>query len=201
LVLASASPRRLELLRGAGLEPLVRVPRVDESPRPAEPAHLRVARLATEKARAVASDLRASIARAVVLGADTEVVIDGFALGKPRDAAEAREMLRRLSGRTHEVLTGVHVLRLDDPRSTTAVEVTRVTFAAFDDSVAREYALGDEPLDKAGAYAIQGDGARLVSRVDGSLANVVGLPVERLDLWLERIGLVRSDLDSSAGSA
>jgi len=194
LVLASASPRRLELLRGAGVDPLVLAPRVEETPRRDEPPELRVSRLATAKARAVAADLAARLPLAVVLGADTEVALDGLALGKPKDAVEAAAMLRALSGRAHDVLTGVHLLRLDDPRTTTSVVVTRVRFRAYDEAVVRDYVRCGEPLDKAGAYGIQGRGARLVESIDGSWSNVVGLPVEALDDWLARIGLGRGDL-------
>ncbi len=194
LVLASASPRRLALLRGAGIEPLVRPSAVDEAERPDEPPERRVARLATEKAGAVARRLESELPRAVVLGADTEVALDGRALGKPGSGADAVAMLRALAGRTHDVLTGVHLVRVDDGRSTTAVARTRVTFHAYDDAVIDEYVASGEPLDKAGAYGIQGLGARLVAAVDGSWSNVVGLPVEELDRWLGQLGLERSDL-------
>jgi septum formation protein len=194
LVLASASPRRLALLRDAGIEPLVRASAVDEAERPDESPERRVARLATEKARAVARLLDHELPLAVVVGADTEVALDGRALGKPESAAAAGAMLRALAGRTHDVLTGVHVVRVDDGRSTTAVARTRVTFHAYDDAVIDEYVASGEPLDKAGAYGIQGLGARLVAAVDGSWSNVVGLPVEELDHWLARIGLERREL-------
>ncbi len=194
LILASASPRRLELLRGAGLDPRVVVPRVDETVRPGEAPEARVARLAIEKVHAVELDLAAQAQLAVVLGADTEVVLDGRPLGKPRDAVEAAAMLRALRGRVHEVLTGVHLLRRDEQRSATAVAVTRVRFRSFDDATLAAYVATGEPLDKAGAYGIQGHGASLVESVDGSWSNVVGLPVEQLPAWLERIGLRMEDL-------
>jgi len=193
LFLASASPRRLELLREAGFDPCVVVSRVDEALLPEEPPERRVTRLATGKASAVAVELAARWPLAVVLGADTEVVLDGLALGKPRDAVEATAMLRALSGRTHDVLTGVHLLRLDEPRTTTAVRVTRVTFRAYDDRLVHDYVRSGEPLDKAGAYGIQGRGVELVESVDGSWSNVVGLPVEDLEGWLARIGVAREE--------
>jgi len=194
LVLASASPRRLELVRGAGLDPRVVAPRIDETARAGEPPDLRVSRLAREKAQAVADDLVTRIPCAVVLAADTEVVLDGLALGKPRDPADAAAMLRALRGRGHDVLTGVHVLRLDEPRSASSVTLTHVRFRSYDDAVLRAYVASGEPLDKAGAYGIQGLGAELVESVDGSWTNVVGLPVEQLPEWLDRIGIRLADL-------
>jgi len=149
--------------------------------------------LTRERVLAVAVELAARWPLAVVLGADTEVVLDGLALGKPRDAVEATAMLRALSGRTHDVLTGVHLLRLDEPRTTTAVRVTRVTFRAYDDRLVHDYVRSGEPLDKAGAYGIQGRGVELVESVDGSWSNVVGLPVEDLEGWLARIGVAREE--------
>jgi septum formation protein len=194
MILASASPRRLALLRGAGIEPVVRTPAIEEGERQDEPPEQLVRRLATEKARAVARTMQRELLRSVVLGADTEVALDGRALGKPAGADEARAMLRALAGRTHDVLTGVHLVRLDDGRSTTAIARTRVTFRAYDDAVIQEYVRTGEPFDKAGAYGIQGQGARLVASIDGSWSNVVGLPIEELDRWLAEVGLARSDL-------
>ena len=194
LVLASASPRRLALLCDAAIAPLVRASAIDETARPNEPPERRVARLAREKARAVAHEIAGQLALAVVLGADTEVALDGRALGKPESAADARAMLRALAGRTHDVLTGVHLMRVDDGRSTTAVARTRVTFHAYGEAIVDRYVESGEPLDKAGAYGIQGLGVQLVSSVDGLWTNVVGLPVEDLDHWLARIGLERREL-------
>lgn len=171
LVLASESPRRLELLRLAGYEPVVRAAGVDEAAVAGEVPAAYVARLARSKALAVA---RAG--NEVVLGADTAVVADGEALGKPVDAADARVMLARLCGREHEVLTGVAVRGRDDSLEETVVATTVLLTALTDEAIARYVATG-EPLDKAGAYGIQGIGATLVERIDGSWTNVVGLPV------------------------
>jgi len=188
LLLASASPRRLDLLRGAGLEPIVAPVPVDEAVLPGEPAGRMVTRLAEAKGRAAARrEIRAG--NWLVLAADTAVVIEGSALGKPADAEMAVEMLERLRGKTHEVLTGVFLLRSDDGRHTTAVETTRVSFLDYDEATLRSYVASGEPMDKAGGYGIQGAGKRLVRHVDGSWSNVVGLPVERLSEWLARIGL------------
>lgn len=186
IVLASASPRRLSLLRSIGLEPEVRPPRVDETRSAGEPASRFVGRLAADKARAAAEGLAGP---ALVLAADTAVVIDGEPLGKPADADEARRILRRLSSREHEVLTGVCALVL--PRGETAglVESTRVRFRDIDDRLLDWYVGTGEPLDKAGAYGIQERGAVLVERIEGSWTNVVGLPVERLPDLLAGLGV------------
>lgn len=144
---------------------------VDESPRPGETPQAYVERLAIEKARVVATVRR----DALVIGADTTVVVDGEALGKPSDRAGAASMLRRLSGRSHDVLTGVAVI---GPRSTkSAVERTRVWFDPMTDAEIDRYVSSGEPLDKAGAYAIQGLASRYIPRIEGSYTNVVGLPV------------------------
>jgi len=193
LLLASASPRRLELLRGARLDPVVAPAPVDERRLPDEPVERMVARLAEAKGRAALRRAPPG-ARWLILAADTAVVIEGRALGKPRDAEEALEMLRSLCGKTHEVLTGVFLLRADDGRSRVGVETTRVSFLDYDDRLARDYVAGGEPMDKAGAYAIQGGGRRLVRAVDGSWSNVVGLPMERLPEWLAGLGLTLDDL-------
>ena len=147
-----------------------------------------MAAVALDKARAVAREWTGG--PAVVLGADTEVVLDGRYLGKPRDAADAARMLRALSGRTHEVVTGLALVDARSGREQTLAVTTRVTMLdASDDEIAAYVATG-EPLDKAGAYAVQGLGARLVARVDGCFTNVVGLPVETARRLLERWGLV-----------
>jgi septum formation protein len=182
VVLASRSPRRAELLAAAGLAFDVQVVDVDETPRPREAPRDYVERLAIEKAMAVAR----SRPDDVVLAADTTVVIDGRMLGKPAGAAEAAEMLRRLQGRDHDVLTGVAAAHGDAVRS--RVESTRVWFVPMSAEAIDRYVAGGEPLDKAGAYAIQGLGSRFVSRIQGSYTNVVGLPVtaavELLAEWL-----------------
>ena len=124
-----------------------------------------------------------------MIGADTVVVLDGTILGKPRDAGDAEGMLARLSGRTHEVLTGVALVPAAGGRSRTAVVRSRVEMKPFDAATIRRYVAGGEPLDKAGAYAVQGRGRFLVARVSGSLSNVVGLPLERLGRLLATAGV------------
>ena len=176
LVLASASPRRLELLRLAGLNPEVRPADVDESPLAYEDPVAHVLRLARDKACAVGAD------GAVVLGADTTVTVDGTVLGKPADHDEAVAMLQRLRGRSHTVCTGVAVAAPDGLVADTVVS-TEVVFAPISDEAIAAYVAGGEPMDKAGAYGIQGAAAAFVTRIDGSWTNVVGLPlVETLEL-------------------
>ncbi len=174
VVLASASPRRVALLRQVGLEFTVADPGPDRDwPGRAEPRH-GVRALALEKARRVAGRR----AGALVIGADTVVVARGVRLGKPAGVAEAVEMLRRLQGRTHEVWTGLAVVRGDEQR--TAAEVTRVQFVRLSEPEIAAYVATGEPLDKAGGYGIQGAAAQLVRRVEGDYSNVVGLPLARL---------------------
>ncbi len=147
-----------------------------------------MASVALDKARAVAREWTGG--PAVVLGADTEVVLDGRYLGKPRDAADAVRMLRALSGRTHEVVTGLALVDAPSGREETLAVTTRVTMIDAGDEEIAAYVATGEPLDKAGAYAVQGLGARLVARVDGCFTNVVGLPVETTRRLLERWGLL-----------
>lgn len=177
LVLASASPRRLDLLRLAGLDPLVRPADVPEHRVGDEPPAAYVNRLAHAKAAAVpTSDGE------VVVAADTTVVLDGEPLGKPDDAAHAVAMLRSLSGRTHTVTTGIAV-RDTEGVVRDDVVTTTVVFARLDDQAIADYVATGEPFDKAGAYAVQGRAAVFVERMDGSWSNVVGLPlVETLRL-------------------
>ena len=144
-----------------------------------------VAALALRKARAVAASQRAGL----VLAADTIVVIDGRALGKPADAADARAMLRALRGRTHEVMTGVVVLDAATGRHAAETVVSRVTMAAYPDAAIEAYVAAGEPLDKAGAYAVQGIGAMFIDSVHGSYTNVVGLPLALLYQMLKRAGI------------
>jgi len=174
LLLASGSPRRADLLRAAGLPFEVAPPDVDETPQAGESPETMVARLAEAKARAVAV---AHPGRAV-LGADTTVVIDGTSLGKPVDAADASRMLAALSGRTHTVLTGVCLVSPRAPAGESAVAATQVEFLPLSPDEVAWYVASGEPMDKAGGYAIQGLGSRFVRRIEGSYANVVGLPVE-----------------------
>jgi septum formation protein len=174
VVLASASPRRVALLRQVGLAFTVVDPGPDRDwPGQAEPRH-GVRALALGKARRVAGRRP----EALVIGADTVVVARGVRLGKPGDEAEAVEMLRRLHGRTHEVWTGLAIVCGGEQR--TAAEVTKVQFARLDDAELRAYVRTGEPLDKAGAYGIQGLAAQFVRRIDGDYGNVVGLPLARL---------------------
>ena len=179
-VLASASPRRRELLAAAGLEVDVDPVDVDERQLTGEPAAAYVERVARLKAAAGA----ARHPQRVVVGADTAVVIDGDVLGKPRDAADAGSMLRRLSGRDHDVITGVAVASAG--RVESFVERTRVTMAPLSAGDIEAYGASGEPLDKAGAYAIQGGARRFITGYEGSYSNVVGLPMERLSAILSR---------------
>jgi septum formation protein len=171
LILASRSPRRSELLAAAGISFEVLAADIDETPRAGETPEAYVERLAVEKARAVLAVRPDS----TVLGADTTVVIDGLILGKPADEREATDMLRRLSGRVHEVLTGVALVSAGGVRS--AVERTRVWFDLMTDEDISWYVASGEPVDRAGAYAIQGLASRFIPRIEGSYSNVVGLPV------------------------
>jgi septum formation protein len=170
LVLASASPRRRELLARLGLEPEVRPAGVDETPRAGEAAVPYVLRLAGEKAAAVPGDL--------VLAADTAVVLDGEILGKPDGPAGAARMLEALSGRTHLVHTGVAVR--SGATTSSAVSTSSVTFAPLTAADIAWYVATGEPFDKAGAYAVQGAGGLFVVAIEGSFSNVVGLPLHLL---------------------
>ena len=186
LVLASGSPRRRELLERLALDFGAEPADIDESTRPGETAPVYVARLAREKAAAV------SRPGTVVLAADTSVVVDGEILGKPRDEADAAAMLQRLSGRSHTVVTGVCVrLHPDDGPATDAdaVEATTVHVDAIEASRAAWYVGTDEPHDKAGAYALQGAAALFADRVEGSVSNVIGLPLPLVDRLFRQLGL------------
>jgi septum formation protein len=182
LVLASASPRRRELLLAAGLTCTVEPAQVDELDDP----ELGLAALVLANARAKALAVAGAKPDAVVLGADTLVWIDGRALGKPRDVEAARGMLGELSGRLHEVATGVHLVRLEPRVQVEFHEVTRVRFRQLDAEVISEYLSRVDVLDKAGAYALQEHGEMLVESVEGSRSNVVGLPMERVAAALVR---------------
>ncbi|MEP7270849.1 MAG: Maf family protein [Acidobacteriota bacterium] len=173
LVLASASPRRAELLNSVGLDFLVHPTDIDESRRRDEPPMDYVRRLSQEKATAAASQLPGTH---LVLGADTTVVIEDEVAGKPIDAGDATRMLRALSGKWHEVLTGVTLVQ--DNQWQSDVTVTRVRFANLSDAEIRWYVATGEPFGKAGAYAIQGCASLFVERIEGSYSNVVGLPLE-----------------------
>jgi septum formation protein len=186
LLLASASPRRHELLARLGLPFDVRAADLDETPLPDEEPRSYVARLAAAKAQAVAG--AASEPEVVAIGADTAVVVDGHLLGKPVDDADAARMLRMLSGRTHQVLTGVAVAVAGPPSVQVDVAVTEVTFASLSDDDIAWYVASGEPVDKAGAYAVQGRGAVYVTSISGSPDNVVGLPLALTRRLLEAAG-------------
>ena len=171
MVLASASPRRAELLRNAGIAFIVAPSDIPEVRQQGESPEQFVRRVAREKAIAVAKIYPGR----VVLGADTDVIVDHTVLGKPRDADDAKAMLRLLSGRTHLVMSAVTLVgpQADDTR----VESTSVTFVDISDDEIASYVASGEPLDKAGAYAIQGIASRWIPRIEGCYFNVVGLPV------------------------
>jgi septum formation protein len=202
LVLASASPRRRELLTQAGFSFQVHPAHIPEEPNPGEDPIAYVTRLAREKAQAVFDELTAASAAAqeavssmpqeiegldgeplAVLGADTTVTLDNHILGKPADAADAACMLRLLSGRTHQVITGVALVTASSAQS--AAEVTAVRFLTISDEEIAAYIATGEPMDKAGAYAIQGRAARWIPRIEGCYFNVVGLPIALVTRLLE----------------
>jgi len=181
LILASASPRRQELLRNAGITCTVHPADVDETPGKGETAQVCAERLAQEKALTVFP----GYPREYVLGADTIVVIEGEILGKPRDQADAARMLQLLSGRVHHVITGVCLVgpnsgsesREGSGFQDTRSETTLVTMSELSDQEIRDYIATGEPMDKAGGYAIQGVASRWITRIEGDYSNVVGLPV------------------------
>jgi len=182
LVLASQSPRRSEILRQAGIPFTVRVASVDETPLRGEPPVDYVKRLAALKAQAVSA-----APGELVLGADTTVVAEGDMLGKPEDAIDACRMLRLLSGRRHEVITGICLRRNSELVCDHAT--TAVWFTAMSDREVAEYAASGEPMDKAGAYAIQGLASKFIERIEGCYFNVVGLPVALVYRHLTRLSL------------
>jgi septum formation protein len=182
LVLASASPRRQELLRNAGIAFEVQPAHINEDPLPGENPQACAERLAREKAQAI---LR-SRPTDPVLGADTVVVVDGQNLGKPADESDAARMLRMLSGKTHHVITGVALVI--SGRWSVASETTAVKFSEISDREIAEYVATGEPMDKAGAYAIQGIASRWIPRIEGDYSNVVGLPVALVWRMLRKAG-------------
>ena len=188
IVLASASPRRAELLRSVGIEPEIRPAEIDESAAAGETPEAAVARLAATKAAHVAHELGARD-DVIVIAADTVVVVDGIALGKPIDDEDALRMLHTLSGRAHHVLTGVHLIATGSGRTAAAVDTTHVRFRDLDEAWIRWYVATGETRDKAGAYGIQGRGAWLTTAIEGSWSNVVGLPLERLPALLRDVGV------------
>lgn len=185
LILASASPRRAEVLRDAGYHFSVLSSAIDETPYPDESPQDLVLRLAQTKADLAAAR---AVGPAILIAADTEVVLDGHIFGKPRSSDDARSMLEKLSGRLHTVLTGVALIRLPDVERRSFVESTLVAFAPLSDEEIRRYLATGEPHDKAGAYAIQGYAARYIPRIEGCYFNVVGLPLARLQQALTELG-------------
>ena len=189
MILASQSPRRIELMREAGYDCRIIPADIDETPFADEAPLTLVERLARAKAAAVAAQAAPG---EIVVAADTIVTHDGKILGKPHDAADARRMLRELSGRTHQVATGACIIKTGDTaeshaaQSESFVSVTDVTFYELTDAQIETYVATGEPLDKAGAYGIQGVGGRmLVQKIDGDFYNVVGLPIAALARRIE----------------
>ena len=186
LILASASPRRAELLRLIGLDFEVRPALVDETPRQGEEPISLAARLARTKALAI-SDLKST---ALILAADTIVVLDGAILSKPADLDEAREMVTRLAGRTHEVVTAMALRSNPEGEFISETVVSRVEFEPMSEEAVDWYVATGEGLDKAGAYALLGAGALFIRAIDGSYTNVIGLPLERLYPYLRRFRIL-----------
>lgn len=193
LILASASPRRAEVLRNAGFVFEVRPANVDETPLPQEPAEDYVCRVAKAKAHAVAEQARAAGEHAIVIAADTTVVAEGQILGKPADAQDARRMLRLFSGKTHEVLTALAVINIPAGKEALHVETTRVEFLKMPEEEIERYIQTGEPFDKAGAYGIQGIAGRYATRIEGCYFNVLGLPLSRLWTTLQALGWKEDD--------
>ena len=185
LILASTSPRRAEILTDAGLLFSVLSSAVDESALPGETPEALVLRLANAKAELAAAR---AIGPAIILAADTEVVLDGKFLGKPHSTEDARQMLQQLSGRTHSVLTGVTLIRLPDGERRQFTESTLVQFRKITSDELAAYLATKEPYDKAGAYAIQGMAGRFIPRIEGCYFNVVGLPLSRVLSELHALG-------------
>ena len=188
LILASSSPRRAEVLRNAGFVFEIRPADVDETRQPHEAAEDYVRRVAQAKARAIAEPARADRERAIVIAADTIVLAEGQILGKPRDAEDARRMLRLFGGKTHEVLTALSVINVPAAKEALHVEKTRVEFLKMSEEEIETYIQTGEPLDKAGAYGIQGIAGRFATRIEGCYFNVLGLPLSRLWTTLQALG-------------
>lgn len=195
LVLASGSPRRRRLLEDLGVVFQVRPVHTDESPLDDESIAEMVLRLACDKARYERPS------GSLVLAADTMVMLDGLGLGKPENEGQARSMLRRLAGRTHQVITGVALLDVDRDRLVSDVEVSQVSIDEIDDGLIDWYVATGEPLDKAGAYAIQGLGALFVSSVNGNYSNIVGLPLPLTQALFKSLGFDLRDFQSGLASS
>jgi nucleoside triphosphate pyrophosphatase len=185
LILASASQRRAQILRDAGISFSVVSSAVDETPYAGESPQQMVQRLADAKADLVAAR---TVGPAILVAADTVIAIDGQILGKPRSTDEARRMLEHFSGRTHSVITGVCVIRLPEMDRRQFIETTLVQFAPLTRDEISRYLATEEPYDKAGAYAIQGRAGRYIPRIEGCYFNVVGLPLARLVTALQELG-------------
>ncbi|WP_026073966.1 Maf family protein [Acetivibrio cellulolyticus] len=192
IVLASQSPRRSELLKQLGLDFTIKTANIDESNSMGLKASELVQHLAFEKAQVIASSIAedsSSNKEYIVIGADTVVVKDSIILGKPQDMKDAFNMLKSLQGRWHEVMTGIAVIDVQSSKYDTSVEITRVKMKELTDGMINAYIDSREPLDKAGAYGIQGLGAVLVDRIDGCYFNVVGLPISKLSDILRNYGI------------
>ncbi len=185
IILASGSPRRKELMHALGMDFTVRESRADETVDKDLPPYFICEQLSLLKASSVAAELKSEGKDAIVIGADTIVVADGTIVTKPNDAADAKNILSSLSGKWHSVFTGVTVMNTKTAKSETFYEETKVHFLNLDDSMIDAYIKTGEPMDKAGAYGIQGKGALFIDRIDGDYFNVVGLPICRLSKVLK----------------
>ena len=185
LILASSSLQRAEILANAGVSFSVLSSAVDESPYPGEAPAALVQRLANAKADLVTAR---AVGPAIILAADTVIVLDDKILGKPGTVENARHMLQQLSGRTHSVLTGVAMIRLPDGERRQFIESTLVHFRPVTDEELSSYLATEEPYDKAGSYAIQGQAGRYIPRIEGCYFNVVGLPLSRVMIELKSLG-------------
>jgi septum formation protein len=187
LILASSSPRRAEVLRNAGFVFQVRPADVDETRLPQEAAEDYVRRVAQAKAHAIAEQARAAGESAIVIAADTTVLAEGHVLEKPKDAEDARQMLRLFSGKTHEVITALCVINIPAAKEALHVEKTRVDFLKMSEEEIESYIQTGEPFGKAGAYGIQGIAGRFATRIEGCYFNVMGLPLSRLWTTLQEL--------------
>lgn len=187
IILASASPRRKDLLTRIGVDFEIRPSLIDES-------NIEIKGTPEQKAMQLAllkaQDVAKVVRKGLVLGADTIVVLDGMIFGKPKDDEEAYRMLSNLSGRSHMVITGIAIVNAENGLNRVSCEVTKVTFDSLTSSQIQAYISTGEPEGKAGAYAVQGKGSLLIDRIDGCYFNVVGLPLTRMRKMLEEFGLM-----------
>ena len=186
LILASASPRRQQFLTDLGLNFSCLPADIDETSNPGETPTAFALRMARTKAKAIARQHQ----QAYVIGSDTVVTVDNRILGKPVDEAHALKILRSLQGKTHQVITGLSLICLQDNCDENLTRTTDVTFQTFSDSILQAYIKTGEPMDKAGAYGIQGKGSFLISQIRGSCSNVIGLPVSECTNLLLKNGLI-----------